>query len=173
LTEDSLKQSDNSYMTTREKHLHIAPYLPFDSDLKFWESDMIEIAPSYKSDSLHRFWKTNEHQESFVPSAVEASMRERSFRLESKFEPVRRKCGALLPSGRFCQRMDRKVCPFHGKIVERDASGTPLHVEDIQRVSRVVSFNGIHTLKPLKIDEIICIVNIIYILLLLKVKRRA
>ena len=136
-TEPSRKQPENSSMTTREKHLQLAPVLPFDSDLKYWESDKIEFAASYKSDSLHRFWKTNEHQESFVPSEVEASMRERSFRLERKFEPVTRKCGALLPSGRFCERMDRKVCPFHGKIVERDASGQPLHFEDIQRVSSI------------------------------------
>ena len=89
---------------------------------------------SYKSDSLHRFWKTNEHQENFVPSEVEASMRERAFRLETKFEPVKRKCGAQLPQGGVCQRMDRYKCPFHGKIVERDSLGRAIHPEDIERV---------------------------------------
>lgn len=39
-----------------------------------------------------------------------------------KFEPVERECGALLPNGATCKRMDRKKCPFHGLIDEKEVS---------------------------------------------------
>ena len=91
---------------------------------------------SYKTDSLHRFWKTNEHQEDFIPEQVEASMRERCIRFDTEFVPVTRKCGAPMPGDKRCERMDREKCPFHGKIVERDVDGKPIHKEDIERVTR-------------------------------------
>ena len=113
-----------------------APIVPFDTDLKYWEESKIKGVVSYKTDSLHRFWKTNEHQEDFIPEQVEASMRERCMRFETEFVPVTRKCGAPLPGGKRCERMDREKCPFHGKIVERDVNGKPVHKEDIERVRR-------------------------------------
>ena len=30
-----------------------------------------------------------------------------------------------MPDGTLCERMDRKKCPFHGKIIPRDSSGKP------------------------------------------------
>ncbi|QDZ20912.1 UV-stimulated scaffold protein [Chloropicon primus] len=35
-------------------------------------------------------------------------------------------CGARLPGGGLCQRRDKKICPFHGPVVPRDAEGRPL-----------------------------------------------
>jgi len=46
--------------------------------------------------------------------------------LETKEEPITWECGAPLPGGKLCKRQDRKVCPFHGVIVKRDAEGKPL-----------------------------------------------
>merc|ERR1719220_536778 len=50
--------------------------------------------------------------------------------------PITHRCGARLPNGTFCQRQDRYVCPFHGKIVERDDTVFPLsgHSELVERM---------------------------------------
>ena len=138
LDNDNRNKGDFSSLSAssskREQHLARAPFVPFDTDLKYWEESKVEMASSYKTDSLHRFWKTNEHQESFVPAQVASSMRERCLRLDTEFVPVTQKCDAPMPDGRRCERMDREKCPFHGKIVERDASGKPVHKDDIERV---------------------------------------
>lgn len=41
-----------------------------------------------------------------------------------------RMCRAPLSTGRLCPRMDAVKCPFHGKIVDRDALGVPVKEED-------------------------------------------
>ena len=60
--------------------------------------------------------------------------------------PILHSCRAKLPSGRLCPRQDRRVCPLHGEIVERDENGIPLSgksetlkamfAEDNERVKR-------------------------------------
>lgn len=40
-----------------------------------------------------------------------------------KIEPVKWHCRAPLKNGKLCPRMDRYKCPFHGKIVARNAVG--------------------------------------------------
>lgn len=143
--------------SSRETHLKIAPVVPFDTDLKCWGADKISVASSVKYDSLHRFWKTSEHEETFVPPQVEASMRERRIVYESKFEPVTRMCGALLPSGRPCERMDRYKCPFHGPIVERDLYGTPVKPSHAERVSTLTeSLRMENVVMFMFADEIFC-----------------
>ena len=136
--------------TSREKHLKRAPILPFDTDLKYWESPEVDVAVAgfYKLESLHRFWKTNEHQEeSFVPAKIDSSKTERCIKLDTKFVPVTRSCGAPMTGGERCERMDREKCPFHGRIVPRDGEGKPIHKDDIERVSYVY----VVLLRPLSI----------------------
>lgn len=125
----------DSAKSRRQNLLEIAPVVPFDTDLKGWGSTSpLPVPNSMKYDSLHRFWNTAEHEESFIPPQVEASMRERSMVYESEFQPVTRICGAILPNGAPCQRMDRCKCPFHGTIVQRDMYGTPVNQEHAEKV---------------------------------------
>ena len=113
----------SNHLSRKERLLKLAPVVPYGMDLKYWEEDKIEPPASIKLDSLHRFWKTNEHEDLFIPPQIEAELRSRSRTFGGTFEPVTRICGTLLTSGKFCQRMDRYKCPFHGEIVERDQFG--------------------------------------------------
>lgn len=88
---DNINEKSENQLSKREQHLARAPFVPFDTDLRYWEESKIERVVSYKTDSLHRFWKTNEHQEEFVPEQVEASMRERCMCFDTEFVPVTRK----------------------------------------------------------------------------------
>ena len=64
---DHIENEENKTLSVKDKLMEIAPVVPYDVDLKFWGEEKIEIPSSQKFDSLHRFWKTNEHVDEFVP----------------------------------------------------------------------------------------------------------
>lgn len=132
---ESDDQQAGPSLTRKEKLLQIAPVVSYGVDLQHWGQDKKTIPLSIKNDSLHRFWKPSEHEEIFVPDQVAAAMNTRKMIFLGKSESVKRKCGAPLPSGEFCSRMDRFKCPFHGKIVERDGFGRPVNSDDAKKVS--------------------------------------
>ena len=115
--------------------MKIAPVVPYDVDLKFWGEEKIEIPSSQKFDSLHRFWKTNEHVDEFVPPQLLDSYRTRKINIVTKVEKITRKCRAPLPNGSLCERMDRHKCPFHGVIVPRNELGVPIDEGERKKVS--------------------------------------
>lgn len=115
--------------------MKIAPVVPYDVDLKFWGEEKIEIPSSQKFDSLHRFWKTNEHVDEFVPPQLLDSYRTRKINIVTKVEKITRKCRASLPNGSLCERMDRHKCPFHGVIVPRNELGVPIDEGERKKVS--------------------------------------
>ena len=115
--------------------MEIAPVVPYDVDLKFWGEEKIEIPSSQKFDSLHRFWKTNEHVDEFVPPQLLDSYRTRKINIVTKVEKITRKCRAPLPNGSLCERMDRHKCPFHGLIVPRNELGVPIDEDEREKVS--------------------------------------
>lgn len=115
--------------------MEIAPVVPYDVDLKFWGEEKIEIPSSQKFDSLHRFWKTNEHVNEFVPPQLLDSYRTRKINIVTKVEKITRKCRASLPNGSLCERMDRHKCPFHGVIVPRNELGVPIDGGERKKVS--------------------------------------
>ena len=140
--EQDLQPSNvSSELSRKERLMKIAPVVPYDIDLQYWGKEVKPI-PSIKVDSQHRFWKTSEHVEEFVHPDVVGVNEDKNY-VDSypvKFEPVDRKCGARLPSGTLCERMDRYKCPFHGKIVERDEEGMPTDPEKLQQVSHFIIF---------------------------------
>ena len=69
-----------------------------------------------------RFWVSDTRE----GEVVSVGSVQRVVALETKEEPITWECGAPLPGGKLCKRQDRKVCPFHGVIVKRDAEGKPL-----------------------------------------------
>ena len=83
-----------SELTRKERLMQIAPKVSFDTDLEFWGKE-VKPVPSIKLDSLHRFWKTSEHVEEFVPPDVVEAMRTRTMLYPVKYEPVKRACRYL------------------------------------------------------------------------------
>jgi len=46
-------------------------------------------------------------------------------------KPISHICGAKLENGELCKRQDRIKCPFHGKIVMRDADGNSVESDGL------------------------------------------
>ena len=90
-----------------EKLKKIAPVLPFDNDLKYWESKKLHITPITKNDSLHKFWSHGEVNEDFIPDSLEASLRSRTIVFAGEFKKVKWKCRAPMANGQLCERQDR------------------------------------------------------------------
>ena len=102
-----------------------APIVPFGIDLYHWGDDKVEAPMLVRNDpEMLKWWKSTD-QEATVDVQALASMKERVINFVGKFEPVEWKCRAPLPNGKLCWRMDRKKCPFHGKIIARDNQGRP------------------------------------------------
>ncbi|KAG8508611.1 UV-stimulated scaffold protein A [Galemys pyrenaicus] len=83
-----------------------------------------------RSESQHRFWKPSEVDTEVDSGRASRTRWSRCIPFPGKFELVQHRCGALRPDGRLCGRQDRLKCPFHGRIIPRDAAGRPLRAED-------------------------------------------
>ena len=103
-------------------------------DMSGDDSTEYSIAPKVRLEDLQeptrmtvdpdksRFWVSDTRE----GEVVSVGSVQRVVALETKEEPITWECGAPLPGGKLCKRQDRKVCPFHGVIVKRDAEGKPL-----------------------------------------------
>merc|ERR1719494_361090 len=98
------------------------------------DSTGLSIAPKVRLEDLQeptrmtveaeksRFWVSDTRE----GEVVSVGSVQRVVALETKEEPITWECGAPMLGGKLCKRQDRKVCPFHGVIVKRDAEGKPL-----------------------------------------------
>ncbi|XP_041055102.1 UV-stimulated scaffold protein A isoform X1 [Carcharodon carcharias] len=121
----------------REAELEKAPVIPFGIDLYYWGKEQSTTGRILKIDTPHRFWASSkETDDESENKELEAALQTRYITFAGKFEPVKHKCRAPLPDGRFCERQDRFKCPFHGKIIPRDEQGNPVNPEDIQRLKQ-------------------------------------
>uniref|UniRef100_A0A6I8SLF3 UV-stimulated scaffold protein A n=1 Tax=Xenopus tropicalis TaxID=8364 RepID=A0A6I8SLF3_XENTR len=120
----------------RETDPSQAPVAPCGLDLHHWGEEQPSAGKMLKFSSLHRFWAPNEVDEEVESKELEALVKTRYVTLPGKFEPVKHKCLAPMPNGSLCERQDRYKCPFHGKIVPRDAIGVPINAEDRAREAR-------------------------------------
>jgi hypothetical protein len=59
-------------------------------------------------------------------------------------------CGAKLSDGSFCQRRDKKICPFHGPIVARDSNGQPIDKASLSKRGRMAGMNNNSHFSSLK-----------------------
>ncbi|GBN30827.1 UV-stimulated scaffold protein A [Araneus ventricosus] len=132
-TTDYLSEIKDEKPSHKSKLLEKAPVLPYDIDLYHWEEEKPIVPERIKFDSLHKFWETkdedNDENEALKEVQI-ASLRTRKIDFSGKFEPVKWSCRAPLPSGKLCPRRDRYKCPFHGKIIKRDAAGNPVDAGD-------------------------------------------
>ena len=69
-----------------------------------------------------RFWVSDSREGEVLRVGVQQRVTE----FVGKEEVISWRCGAALGGGGLCQRQDRRKCPFHGTIVERDGQGRPL-----------------------------------------------
>ena len=118
---------------------HEAPVVPFGRDLFAWDAKKLQelktsvtLSAGKEYDVGHRFYGGHSASETDkgVSDAVLSSITSRTIEFTGDFEPVSRSCNAPLPNGKLCPRLDRYKCPFHGKIIPRDACGNPLSATD-------------------------------------------
>ncbi|XP_053243750.1 UV-stimulated scaffold protein A isoform X3 [Podarcis raffonei] len=113
-----------------------APVVPFGLDLFYWGQEQPGSGKIIKCSSQHRFWAPSEMEEEVENKEVAEMLKSRCITFAGKFEPVKHKCRAPMPNGGLCERQDRFKCPFHGKIIPRDDSGTPIDQEDREREAK-------------------------------------
>ncbi|VDI56906.1 Hypothetical predicted protein [Mytilus galloprovincialis] len=122
----------------KDKLLEKAPVVPYGVDLEHWENpDKMEAPMVVNYDWLNTVWAYTERDngESKADQDGLAALKNRSISFAGKFEAVKWKCRAPMPNGKFCERMDRFKCPFHGKIIARNDSGQPTDPKDIASLS--------------------------------------
>lgn len=120
--------NENSKVATderKQKLLEQAPVVPFDMDLYFWEDPSAEAHKVVKM-YLDNKWASKEHEGEYVVGDQKGARPTRMVTFSGSFEPVKWSCRAPLLNGKLCSRRDRVKCPFHGKIVPRDETGTPV-----------------------------------------------
>ncbi|OCT99233.1 UV-stimulated scaffold protein A [Xenopus laevis] len=126
----------NSKCPKQETDLSQAPAVPFGLDLHYWGEEQPTAGKILKVRSQHRFWASSEVDEEVESKEFEAMLKTRYITIAGKFEPVKHKCFAPMPNGSLCERQDRYKCPFHGKIIPRDAIGVPINAEDRAREAK-------------------------------------
>ncbi|EDO43019.1 predicted protein, partial [Nematostella vectensis] len=119
--EVSISQVDGK----KKKHLEVAPVVPFDMDLYYWEKADFEAPKIIRSENFNNNWASKDFEAEQVFEGDKGSLLRRTMAFTGKFEPVKWSCRAPLPNGKLCPRRDRVKCPFHGKIIPRDEQGKP------------------------------------------------
>ncbi|XP_008118395.2 UV-stimulated scaffold protein A [Anolis carolinensis] len=138
-TNDRKSEPTNSQELNRkrEEEKTKAPLVPFGVDLFYWGQEQpASSGRILKFSSEHRFWAPSEVEEEVENEEVAEMLKSRYITFAGKFEPVKHKCRAPMPSGGLCERQDRFKCPFHGKIIPRDESGIPINQEDRDREAK-------------------------------------
>ncbi|XP_010896992.2 UV-stimulated scaffold protein A [Esox lucius] len=113
-----------------------APVIPFGLDLYYWGKEQPTAGKIIKNSSQHQFWVPIEVEEEVENKELAAQMKSRYITFAGRFEPVKHRCKAPMPSGALCERQDRVKCPFHGRIVPRDNLGKPTNPEDAERLEK-------------------------------------
>ncbi|XP_072898346.1 UV-stimulated scaffold protein A [Hemitrygon akajei] len=111
-----------------------APVMPFGLDLHYWGEEQTTSGKIPKIETPHRFLESKQMEDDSENAEMAALLKTRYITFAGTFEPVKHRCRAPMPNGTLCERQDRFKCPFHGKIISRDAQGNPVNPEDIQRL---------------------------------------
>lgn len=109
----------------KKKLLEKAPVVPFDMDLYFWGDPTANTHKMVKM-YLDNNWASKEHEGEYLIGSEKEARPTRMVTFAGSFDPVKWSCRAPLPSGKLCPRHDRVKCPFHGKIIPRDETGSPV-----------------------------------------------
>ncbi|XP_062903099.1 UV-stimulated scaffold protein A isoform X2 [Mobula hypostoma] len=113
-----------------------APVMSFGLDLHYWGEEQTTSGKIPKIETPHRFLESKQMEDDSENAEMAALLKTRYITFAGKFEPVKHRCQAPMPNGTLCERQDRFKCPFHGKIISRDAQGNPVNPEDIQRLKQ-------------------------------------
>ncbi|KAK7285782.1 hypothetical protein RJT34_20563 [Clitoria ternatea] len=108
----------------RSKLIAEAPVVRWGHHLDYWDSDRVFMANQRGLDLESHWGRVDD--DAVIPSdkMYELSLPAMPYEEEQvEIQP----CMAPLRKGGFCQRRDRKVCPFHGTIIPRDDKGRPLN----------------------------------------------
>lgn len=125
--------------TKTQQLIKKAPIVSFGHDLLAWDpkkyeelKSTISLSGSKELDVGHRYYGGHSASETDkgISDAAMSSITSRTITFTGEFEPVMQSCKAPLQNGKLCSRQDRYKCPFHGKIIPRDASGNPIERND-------------------------------------------
>nr|BAJ86802.1 predicted protein [Hordeum vulgare subsp. vulgare] len=107
----------------RKKLLAEAPLVSWSSVLDRWGSN-IDAHVNQRGLELESHWGRMDN-DAVIPAAKIAELN--IHHSVYKEEPVEiLPCHVPLKKGGLCQRRDLKICPFHGPIIPRDATGNPI-----------------------------------------------
>lgn len=107
----------------RKKLLSEAPLVSWSSVLDRWGSN-IDAHVNQRGLELESHWGRMDN-DAVIPAAKIAELN--IHHSVYKEEPVEiLPCRVPLKKGGLCQRRDLKICPFHGPIIPRDATGNPI-----------------------------------------------
>ncbi|VAH84765.1 unnamed protein product [Triticum turgidum subsp. durum] len=107
----------------RKKLLTEAPLVSWSSVLDRWGSNM-DAHVNQRGLELESHWGRMDN-DAVIPAAKIAELNvHHSIYKEEPVEIL--PCHAPLKKGGLCQRRDLKICPFHGLIIPRNASGNPI-----------------------------------------------
>ncbi|KAK6099164.1 hypothetical protein MT418_000614 [Batrachochytrium dendrobatidis] len=123
-------QPQNCYQDNSEfqKLLALAPEVPYDNDLYYWDKQDVSfssISSNAGLDFHHRFLGDGPTDRVLSKDAL-SSLRKRQMYLIAEAPKNIPACRAPLRTGALCPRRDLVRCPVHGKIIPRDDTGTPL-----------------------------------------------
>jgi hypothetical protein len=90
-----------------------------------YHRDKKEVQFNTSGIEYHHRWMGLGIGDNLMPDTLLDSLRMRSVYYEAKDEEIAQ-CRAPLKNGKLCSRRDLHKCPFHGKIIPRDAVGKPL-----------------------------------------------
>lgn len=103
--------------------------VPFGLDLKYWGEERKDVEVPKNNADCHRFWRSAD--ESTLSGTVHQTIyTQRQFTFVGEAPKIDKECRAKLRNGYLCRRKDLHRCPLHGKIVDRDAEGTPVNPDD-------------------------------------------
>jgi hypothetical protein len=143
--------SDLKKKATTSKLKSVAPVVSFGTDLLQWDQSKLKelketmtLGSAKELGISHRFYgesSSSAGTDGVSDSAID-HLTSRTIEFSGEFEKVTHTCRAPLPNGKLCPRQDRFKCPFHGKIIERDAVGNPRRPYEVDKNTLVARNNS-------------------------------
>ncbi|TKR87720.1 hypothetical protein L596_012074 [Steinernema carpocapsae] len=102
----------------------IIPTVSYGLDFKYWKDN--DAKPAEIPKNVYDGMDYCKQAEADVLNEPSESVQMRVFSfVGDEHDGPKLKCRARTKNGKLCPRMDKKTCPFHGKIIPRDEEGFP------------------------------------------------
>ncbi|EPS66387.1 hypothetical protein M569_08389, partial [Genlisea aurea] len=109
----------------RSQLLKEAPIRKWGSSLDNWGSSRSGVLANQRGLDIKGHWGRVD-EDATIPGERIAELNVEAYEYEEAGGEVQQPCRAPLAKGGVCGRRDKKVCPFHGRIIPRDDEGFPM-----------------------------------------------